>query len=276
MSDRISGYDPATQVCWQFRNKGDDWRHKCPACSAHFPERELFYFGRCHSGKRWFWTAGGSFWEEQRKEKFGWIDSEELATAAAMAAVLELRKPESPVVAQLRQDAASYRLKKLNAEKRAARPAPDTSGTHVVEYLYGSRYDSEDCKTYAYRFRITKKTAKRIFYSRGGERVDDFGVPQYAYDRDDRIGYVDRQKLEADGEVDNRGVHWCMPDSTLYISLQHLLATIRRQDQEPLPDLKTLKAEMAAAHPDRGGTGPAFIAARKAYVEARRRARAVP
>jgi hypothetical protein len=276
MIDRKSGYDPATQVCWQFHNKGDDWRHKRPACSAHYRERELFYFGRCRSGQRWFWQTHCIEWgEAPLRKKFGWADSEELATAAAMTAVIELRTPESLVVANLSQGTASRRLKELNTEKRAARPAPDTSDTHVVEYLYGSWYDNEDCKSYPYRFQITKKTAKRIFYSRGGERIDDFGVPQYARDRDDTIGYVNRQKLEADGEVHNRGVHWCMPDSTLHISLQHLLATIRRQDQEPHPDLKTLKAEMAAAHPDKGGSSAAFIAARKAYVEARRRARAM-
>lgn len=39
-------------------------------------------------------------------------------------------------------------------------------------------------------------------------------------------------------------------------------------------DLRKLKAAMAAAHPDCGGSHEGFIAARRAYVEARRRAAA--
>jgi len=34
-------------------------------------------------------------------------------------------------------------------------------------------------------------------------------------------------------------------------------------------DVKRLKAEMAAAHPDRGGTNETFAVARRRYVEAR-------
>jgi hypothetical protein len=39
-----------------------------------------------------------------------------------------------------------------------------------------------------------------------------------------------------------------------------------RPKAQPLPDIAALKAEMAAAHPDRGGTDAAFIEARKRYV----------
>jgi hypothetical protein len=208
---------------------------------------------------------------EDKLEAFGWADTEEQAVDAAIVAVRDIRhRGGKPVIAFFRQGDAAHKLKQLNDAKRAARPAPDTSDAHVVEYLYGSWWDGEDGKSLPYRFRITKKTAKRIFYSRSGEQIDDFGEPQWVRDRDNEIGYVNRQKLEADGEVDNRGVHWCQPDSHLYISLQRLLADIRRHEREPGPDLKTLKAEMAAAHPDRGGSNAAFIAARARYVAARR------
>ena len=69
--------------------------------------------------------------------------------------------------------------------------------------------------------------------------------------------------------------------SLLYLNPPYSWAS-RRADEDPdeekpdIPTLLRLKAEMAAAHPDKGGTSAAFIAARKAYVEARRRARAVP
>jgi hypothetical protein len=252
---RKSGYDPATQICWDFRNKGDrTWRCKCPAHIANSPERDLFYFGRCRSGQRWFWQAHCLEWgEAPPRKKFGWADSEELATAAAIAAVLELRKPELLVLADFNQGTASRRLKELNEKKRRQRPAPDTSDSHAVEYLYGSWYDGEDCVHCLYRFRITRKTRKRIFYIRPGEAIDEAGESKQrtmSLDRE-RVGFVDRQKLEADGEADNRGVHWSNADSHLHISLQHLLAHLNRyRYREPDPEkpdvftLLRLKAEI--------------------------------
>jgi hypothetical protein len=192
-----------------------------------------------------------------------------------MAAVRDFRDG-LPVLAIFVAGFASLKLKELNKAKRAARPAPDTSDAHAVEYLFGYWWDSEDCGHDFFRFQITKKTAKRIFYSRSGDRIDDLGgLAGWTRKRDDETGYVNRQKLETNGEVHNRGVHWCEPDSHLFISLQHLLARTRRQEQEPTPDLKVLKAEMAAAHPDRGGSSAEFIAARTRYVAARRQLRAM-
>jgi hypothetical protein len=57
----------------------------------------------------------------------------------------------------------------------------------------------------------------------------------------------------------------------LHASLQGLLGSFfRYQEQNKPPDLHQLKAAMAAAHPDRGGSSAAFIEARQAYVAARR------
>ena len=56
-----------------------------------------------------------------------------------------------------------------------------------------------------------------------------------------------------------------------------MINQLRREPEEPAPpDLRELKAAMAAAHPDKGGSSAAFIAARAAYVAIRRRARAQP
>lgn len=91
---------------------------------------------------------------------------------------------------------------------------------------------------------ITKKTAKRIYftYSTGGHRT----------------GYVDRQKIEADGEVYHgytmRRLHLAPPE------IPH---------QSKPASLGELKQAMADAHPDRGGTDEAFIAARARYEQAR-------
>ncbi|MFL1904805.1 hypothetical protein ACJWDR_37730 [Streptomyces tauricus] len=88
---------------------------------------------------------------------------------------------------------------------------------------------------------ITKKTPKRIYFDRNGHP-----------------GFVDRQKIEADGEVRHgytrRLLHLAPPE------IPH---------QPKPPSLGELKQAMADAHPDRGGTDEAFIAARKRYESAR-------
>jgi hypothetical protein len=60
------------------------------------------------------------------------------------------------------------------------------------------------------RFRIVKKTAKRICHSRAYECQDERGQPDGSGPRDyrdyeDNIGFVDRQEREAKGCVYNRG-----------------------------------------------------------------------
>lgn len=93
---------------------------------------------------------------------------------------------------------------------------------------------------------ITKKTGKRIYftYSTG----------------DHRTGFVDRQKIEADGEIyhgyTRRRLHLTPPEIP----------------SRPKPlSLPELRKTMADAHPDRGGSDEAFIAARARYEAARDR-----
>ena len=96
-----SGYEPKTGICWSFGNKGDNSSynknshyHCRPACTTsnlHGEERQGQYesalFGRCRSGKRWFWSA-----QKFNKEAvFGWADTEEQAIAAVMDAVRSLK-----------------------------------------------------------------------------------------------------------------------------------------------------------------------------------------
>jgi hypothetical protein len=104
MPNRISGYDPNTSICWRFGNKGDNyWRHKCPGCSA---ECSLIMFGRCRSGRRWFWQAFNSTQTNVRFhqtnvwtkiEEHGFEDTEEAAWASACAAVVHLAKDSPPL-----------------------------------------------------------------------------------------------------------------------------------------------------------------------------------
>ena len=95
---------------------------------------------------------------------------------------------------------------------------------------------------------ITKKTSKRIYftYSTGSHRA----------------GYVDRQRIEADGEIYHgytlRRLHLSRPEIP---------------DHSKRPSLAELKQAMADAHPDRGGSDEAFIAARRRYESAKATAR---
>lgn len=91
---------------------------------------------------------------------------------------------------------------------------------------------------------ITKKTARRIYftYSTGGHCT----------------GYVDRQRIEADGAIYHgytlRRLHLTPPE------IPH---------QPNPPSLPELRKAMADAHPDRGGSDAEFIAARARYERAR-------
>jgi hypothetical protein len=178
-----------------------------------------------------------------------------------------------PAAAYVRHGWSSEKLKEINKTKRAARPSPDTSNTCAVEYLYGYWRGSEDGPGHPVRFRIIKKTAKRIFYARYEEVLDAQGEPvKGIVDNDDGVGIVDRQKLEAEGIATNRSAGWWSPEYHLHASFEGMMHSLF-SDREAIPDLHRLKAEMAAAHPDRGGNSTEFIAARARYVAARRQVR---
>jgi hypothetical protein len=135
---------------------------------------------------------------------------------------------------------------------------PSSTEAVRVEYLYGikaGQYDGNDDWQPAavVRFRIIKKTKARIYYD-----ADLLGHGL-------RLRCVDRQEIEATGEARPRSRQWWEPDS-------HLYAEAPAAVHHGTPDLPQLRAEMAAAHPDRGGTAEAFIAARARYQHARRTA----
>ncbi|MER6605937.1 hypothetical protein ABT282_08475 [Streptomyces sp. NPDC000927] len=130
-----------------------------------------------------------------------------------------------------------------------------TSLPEKVEYLYGIDSSiSDDARYYqdprVVKFRITKKTPKRIYY-----------VSSSDWELRPRIGFVDRQRIERDGEVYLRNRHWSTPDFHLYLNPPAI-------EQERKPGLAELKAAMAAAHPDKGGTSEGFALTRKRYQDA--------
>lgn len=130
----------------------------------------------------------------------------------------------------------------------------------ATEYLYGissPRFDGDDSRYYVpaevVRFRITKKTPKRIYY-----------IVSASWELGPRIGFVDRQRIEVDGEIYNRSRSWSDSDFHLY------LRPPTSESTEPeSPDLAELKAAMRAAHPDMGGSHEDFLRAHERYEAAR-------
>lgn len=143
---------------------------------------------------------------------------------------------------------------------------PQVADAVPVEYLYGTVCywpdDGPEVREVV-PFRVTRKTAKRVYYVRRGLR---FG-PEY-------IAFIDREALERDGEVRRKSGHWWEDDHHLFATRDAAEAHIGigagadRPFAPEVPDLAQLKQEMADAHPDRGGTAEEFIAARKRYESA--------
>ena len=136
----------------------------------------------------------------------------------------------------------------------------------AIEYLYGigdvAGYDEPYAGRRVVPFQIIKKTAKRIYYVRW--RLPNGRVTE--------TGFVDRQKMEASGSEGlwtRRTAAWWQDDARLYLSPPNLEAD--RVDPTALKaELDRLRREMAAVHPDRGGSDAEFIAAHKRYEAARR------
>lgn len=246
-------------ICWHYSGKpfcGCTWSLK-----AH--EYQLIDYGQCKSGTRWFWAAA---------DQHGRADTKEEALRAARAAVRKIASgPLAPphTVAGLSTAFASRRLKEISAEKRKARNPSGGQAAAAVEYLYGTIHTwLDDGWNTEIRevvpFRITKKTPKRIYYTREG------AIPWA--DADD-IGYIDRQDLESDGVAYQRSRR-NQRDYRLYESRERAEAVVfGEQAAEEQDDLRELRQAMAKAHPDRGGTSEGFIAARKRYEDALKKAR---
>jgi hypothetical protein len=216
-----------------------------------------FSYGRCKSGSRWFWLVHG-YGEVRECGEHGWADTEEQALIAGTAAIKRFAGDRRAIV-DCRHGYASHQLKQINAAKRVKRwsDAPaDGSGTRATEYLY-DRWGDE--------FRITKKTTKRIFYVKE------------IYCDEPQVGFVPRYRVADDWP----GPSWRelrdLEDKVGWRNVPRFFLKPRPPgfDREPLPkiDLHKLKAEMAAAHPDKGGSNEAIREARARYVEARRQLR---
>jgi hypothetical protein len=230
------------------------------------------------------WAVAEPYPEDQDEmwTECGWVDAEGDALASAQVVMDRLAGGE-PFQAVLMHGFATDELKRVNAERRRNRPAPDTDEVRPVEYLYG--HDTMECgrgvepcscyelpareawQHHLVPFRITKKTARRIYYVRHEPHRDG----QVFVGGDLEIGFVDRQKFEADGKVRRKGAGWWVADSTLYATTDppEWWRPGRPAEPELELELSRLRVEMADAHPDRGGTAEGFMEARRRYLQAK-------
>ena len=122
------------------------------------------------------------------------------------------------------------------------------SSTYTGEFLYelwDANWDDGPLGNYQVRSHpITRKTSKRIYFTLSHGRNAS----------------VDRQQIEANGQVFHRPTA-----TTLYLVEPEI------PGRPKPPSLPELRKAMADAHPDRGGSDEAFIAARQRYERARAR-----
>ena len=221
--------------------------------------RSLFYLWTLPLGAALVLACTGHRPPDGLPSQHGWSDSEAQACNDACSAIARMAGDRAAYVS-VHHGYASHDLKKLNAEKRRAKPPSNAKGSRVIEYLYSGLGE---------RHRTVKRTKQRVYYLKGGEDIDEHGEPivnPYHMRSDDEVGFITLTKLKKGSAS---GFRW------LYPSLEEMLVEKRRYRRVELeqPDLAALKAAMVQAHPDRGGSSAAFIEARQRYVAARRACR---
>lgn len=229
----------------------------------------LIHWGRCRHGERWFWAAqiigGGT--------RYGFASSRGEASRKANAAAVLLSGGQYATI-RINDQVAETKLAAVTAERQAkarqqskqrAAAGDDTANLWAIEYGYYDHVLRQWIHSKLVRLPIIKRTTKRIYFLRSSEPGE--------YE----TGYVDRQRIETDG--------WAyyhrftkiyaqppeLPDDKPFIP-PPFHPEYAQTVTYTAADLKRLKAEMADAHPDRGGTDEAFIAARQRYVAAKRMA----
>jgi hypothetical protein len=226
-------------------------------------------WGRCRDTRRWFWYAhiiGGT-------DAHGWAKDRNTAGCRANAAAVKLAAGQYAAI-RVDDQAAEIKLaatkaakqSRPKAEKRQHTAAGDgAANLYAIEAGYYDHAARRWVHSRMVRLPIVKKTAKRIYYLRSSE-PGEF-----------EQGYIDRQSFEAHGWVWSSRYDkiWAqppeVPNDKPFVPPPFTPAAYRTPAVPSVDELKRLKAVMAAAHPDRGGTDAEFIAAHQKYEQARRR-----
>lgn len=167
----------------------------------------------------------------------------------------------APVGAYLAAKAASDAAR----EKRRAKPGKGGKGAETVRYLIieGRRH------------RIVRETAKQVRFLLNPERDEDEGEGAIFRTRgEDATGLIRKEKYAEElkrfgcGYYNAPGFYyaevWLTEEA--YAAYQAAAAAKAEDSGKTLAELKRAMVE---AHPDKGGTNEAFIAARKAYEAVR-------
>lgn len=277
-------------------------------------------YGRCKSGKRWFWVAEAWNYDGITCEcgepgcpgfphEHGWEGTEEQAVRAMSEAVARLggefrTRGCYPGNAPGRAGQAANALKRINAARKAARPAKgeETRGA-PVEYLYAPNFHYDDMdgqRRWVSEIPVAKKTPRRIYFDNSGSYDRFEGTHTLAYfsreefESDTRCtgkrgyqpdgSYIEKcphgrygDHGEAAGEIQLGISHYTnyhlfatreAAEDYLYSGERQRERERQQKRKQAAPDIKVLRRAMAAAHPDRGGTNEEFIAAREQYERA--------
>lgn len=226
-------------------------------------------WGRCRDARRWFWYAhiiGGP-------DAHGWAPNRDTAGRRANAAAVKLAAGQYANI-RIHDEAAEIKLAAVKAAKRSDAQAEsgrrsatsdEAANLYAIEPGYYDHGGRRWVHSKVVRLPIVKKTARRIYYLRSSE-PGEF-----------EQGYIDRQHFEAHGWVWSSRYKKIyaqppkVPDDKPFIPPPFDPTPYRAATTPDPGELKRLKAAMADAHPDRGGTSEAFIAARERYLRARRR-----
>lgn len=235
-------------------------------------EPPLIVWGRCRDAQRWFWSArviGGP-------GEHGWAKDRNTAARRANAAAVKLaagryasiRVDDETAEIKLAAVKAAKASKAKTENRQHAADGDGAANLYAIEAGYYDHGSRQWIHSKVVRLPITRKTPKRIYFLRSSE-PGEF-----------EQGYIDRQHFEAHGWVWSSRyskIHAQppkVPDDKPFIPPP--FNPYRAAAAPSVDEVKRLKAEMRAAHPDVGGTDEAFIAAREKYVKARDRAKTSP
>jgi hypothetical protein len=242
-----------------------------------------YSWGRCRSGKRWFWSAREQYNvrirgdDHEGREWYGWADTEEAATEAARAAI-RADAGDALVSVSVRHGWTSSKLAELSREERKAKWAanpPKQSGVadHGALWAYHAYYGDMGAPDRGWaEHRIVRKTRKYIWLAS-------------EYDEDGAQFRLDREALERDGHA------WGgqrFRDRNDYYTLEAMKAyeadKVRRHAEwlrdrfKPLPEMpenytkegvaKAFREGSLLHHPDHGGDAETFRALVKAKEDA--------